>query len=72
MSSTIYTTTVETDTLLTEKQLATRWSASHRTLTNTRSEGKGIPYIRLVSGAIRYRLSDVLASETVVIPQSKA
>ena len=64
--------TPETDTLLTEKQLAKRWSGHPGTLANARHEGKGIPYVRLVSGVIRYRLSDIVASEVRVIPQRKA
>ena len=72
MSSTIDTTALEADTLLTEKQLASRWSTHPGTLANARCEGKGIAYVRLVSGTIRYRLSDVLASEVTIIPQNKA
>ena len=63
--------TPETDTLLTEKELAKRWSSHPGTLANNRVEGKGIPYVRLVSGTIRYRLSDIVASEVRVIPQQR-
>ena len=66
------TVTPETDILFTEKLLATRWSTHPGTLANNRVEGKGIPYVRLVSGTIRYRLSDIVASEVRVIPQRKA
>ena len=64
--------TPETDTLLTEKLLAIRWSTHPGTLANARNEGRGIPYVRLFSGKVRYRLSDIVASEVRVIPQRKA
>lgn len=70
MPHTIDTTTPEVDTLLTEKQLAARWGNSPGTLANARSEGRGIPYVRLHSGAVRYRLSDVLASEVRIVPSA--
>jgi hypothetical protein len=39
---------------LTEKELAGRWCMSPKTLQNWRWSGKGPPFIKLVSGGIRY------------------
>jgi hypothetical protein len=60
-------TTSTEDMLLTERQLAARWSFSPGSLANARSQGRSIPYVRIGS-RVRYRLSDVLAAERAVIP----
>lgn len=50
--------------LLTTAELAARWGISPGTLRNHRSAGRGIRYVRLLSGAaVRYKLSDVLEAE---------
>ena len=48
------------DQLISDRELARRWSCSPKTLRNHRSMKIGCPYIRL-SCTVRYRLSDVLA-----------
>ncbi len=50
------------DLLLTDRQLAARWSCSPKTLRNQRSRGKGCPFVHL-GRLVRYRLSDVLDAE---------
>lgn len=45
--------------LLTTDELAARWGRSPRSLANDRSAGRGIRYIRLGGGTIRYYLSDI-------------
>jgi hypothetical protein len=44
--------------LLTEQQLAERWSISVKTLQNRRVSGGFIPYVK-ISRSVRYRLEDV-------------
>jgi hypothetical protein len=48
---------------LNEKQLAERWAVSVRTLQAARVKGGGVPFVRIGSRAVRYRLEDVLAYE---------
>jgi hypothetical protein len=48
---------------LNEKQLAERWGVSVRTLQAARVKGGGVPFVRIGSRAVRYRLEDVLAYE---------
>ncbi|MGO4524972.1 helix-turn-helix transcriptional regulator [Microvirga sp. 2MCAF35] len=47
---------------LTEKEVAHRQGRSVKTLQNQRVSGGGIPFLKL-GGAVRYRLSDVIAWE---------
>ncbi len=47
-------------TYLTPKQLANLLQLTERTLANQRSEGRGIPYVK-IEKAVRYRSSDVEA-----------
>ena len=49
-------------TLLSTRDLAERWGVKVGSLTNLRSAGKGVPYLRL-GGVVRYQLSDVEAYE---------
>lgn len=49
-------------TMLTKAELAARWRVSTRTLERWRAEGYG-PAWFVIGGAIRYRVSDVLAFE---------
>jgi len=51
------------DVFLTVDELADRWRLEVQTLANVRSKGEGIPYVKLPSGSIRYKLSDVLEAE---------
>lgn len=44
-------------------QLADRWQVSTGHLANQRSQGRGLPYVRIGS-RVRYRLSDVEAFES--------
>lgn len=49
--------------MLDEKELASRWKVSVRTVRKWRLDGKGPAYLK-IEGAVRYRLSDVLAKES--------
>lgn len=51
------------DQLLTEDQVAARWSISKKTLQNNRSRGVGLRFVKLGERSVRYRLSDVIAFE---------
>jgi len=56
---------VLSDTLMTVNELARRWSyQSEGNLANARRAGKPPAFIKLPSGGIRYRTSDVLAVES--------
>ena len=46
----------------TQKELARRWTLSHRTLERWRWSGQGPAYMK-IGGRIVYRLDDVLAFE---------
>jgi len=50
-------------TLVRPASLAERWGYSDQTLSNHRSQGRGLPFIILPGGAIRYRASEILAAE---------
>lgn len=52
------------DIFLTPQQLADRWQLDPGSLANARSRGEGVPFVKLPSGAVRYRVADVLAAET--------
>jgi len=52
------------DTFLTTEELGRRWKIDAGTLANARSRSEGCRFLRLPTGAIRYRLSDVLKAET--------
>lgn len=66
MSST-NTSTDPQDVLLSEAELASRWGYASGSLKNQRSEGRGLPFVR-IGRTVRYRLSDVLAYEHAVSP----
>ncbi len=51
------------DVMITAEELAVRWQLSTGTLANLRARGEGLPFVKLPSGAIRYRAVDVLAAE---------
>ena len=57
------------DRLLTQRQLAERWSVSQKKLEADRMKGCGCPYVKLGS-AVRFRLSDVLAFEEANLRRS--
>lgn len=60
----------EEDRLLVEKQVASRWGVSVKKLQADRLKGTGCPFVRLSPGAVRYRLSDVLAYEQAALRRS--
>ena len=49
-------------TCLTQKELARRWTISHRTLERWRWAGEGLAYMKL-GGRVVYRLEDILVFE---------
>ena len=51
------------DMLMTTEEVAARWRQSPTTLQNQRNQMTGIPYMTLGGGWVRYKLSDVIASE---------
>ena len=52
----------EAPEFLTEDELARRWRITIRKLQKDRLEGRGVPFFKF-GGAVRYRVSDVLAYE---------
>ena len=52
------------DLLLTTEQVANRYQQEVGTLANARARGEGLPWVKTATGAVRYKLSDVLESET--------
>ena len=52
------------DVLLTVDELSVRWRLAVTSLANLRTRGEGIPFTKLPSGSIRYKLSDVLEAES--------
>jgi len=55
--------------LLTELDLATRWSCSIKKLQADRLKGVGIPYVK-IGRLVRYRIEDVLEFEAAQLRQS--
>lgn len=49
--------------LVTPLELAKHWRMSPDYIANLRRAGRGIPYIKLGTGRVLYRLSEVLAEE---------
>lgn len=49
-------------TCLSQKELARRWTISHRTLERWRWVGEGPPYMK-IGGRVVYRLEDVIEFE---------
>jgi predicted site-specific integrase-resolvase len=56
---------------LTQKELARRWSISHRTLERWRWIGEGPHYLKL-GGRVIYRLEDITAFEAAALHRSDA
>jgi hypothetical protein len=48
---------------VTTAELAVRWGYTVQVLRNARSRLKGMPWVELPTGGIRYRLSDVIMAE---------
>lgn len=53
---------INTDHLLTRRQLAERWATTSGRLANDASAGRGPAYVKL-GGSVRYRLTDIVAYE---------
>lgn len=51
------------DILVTSKFLADRYGYTEVHMANLRKHNRGWPYIKLKTGGVRYRLSDVIAAE---------
>lgn len=51
------------DVFMTSGELAGRWRLSDDHLSNVRRAGKGPDWVKLPTGAVRYRAADVIASE---------
>lgn len=51
------------DTFVESADLAERWRYSENHMSNMRRRGKLIPYTRLPSGRVLYRLSDIVRAE---------
>ncbi|MDH4981470.1 hypothetical protein [Hyphomicrobium sp. D-2] len=51
------------EVFLTGEELSARWRLKEQTLANQRAAGEGIPYTKLPSGSIRYKLADILEAE---------
>jgi hypothetical protein len=49
--------------LVKPKELAERWGYSDQTLSNQRANNRGLPFVTLPGGAIRYRASEIIACE---------
>lgn len=60
---------VSLDVCLTQKQLASRWQLSTRTLQRWREEKKGPIWIR-IAGRVRYRLRDIEDFEAACEPET--
>lgn len=48
--------------MVSERDLATRWDISRRTLQRWRAQRRGPPWV-LLGGTVRYRVSDILKYE---------
>lgn len=49
--------------LITPADLAAHWRYTENHLSNLRNAQKGLPWVKLPTGGIRYRMSEVLAAE---------
>jgi len=56
-------------TCLTQKELARRWTISHRTLERWRWVGEGPVYMK-IGGRVVYRLDDILCFEQAQLRQN--
>jgi hypothetical protein len=53
--------------MLTESDLASRWRVSKGSLANARSAGRGVSFVKLSPGRVRYLLSTVEAYELAAL-----
>ena len=51
------------DVFVTSSELAAHWRYTQTHLCNLRKRNAGVPHIKLASGGVRYRLSDIIAAE---------
>lgn len=51
------------DVLVTDTALTAHWGYSRNHLSNLRKAGKGIPFVKLPTGGVRYRMSEILSAE---------
>lgn len=51
------------DLYMTPDEVADRLRQSTQTLANLRARGEGLPFVKLATGAIRYKMADVLRME---------
>lgn len=51
------------ETLVTPGELAAHWRYTDDHLSNLRRAGRGLPFLKLPSGGVRYRASDILTAE---------
>ena len=49
--------------MVTPEELAKHWRMSRDYLANVRRAGRGTPHVKLPTGRVLYRLSDILAAE---------
>lgn len=49
--------------MATPEELASHWRMSRDYLANVRRAGRGVPHVKLPTGRVLYRLSDILAAE---------
>ncbi len=62
---------MQTKLCLTQKELARRWTISHRTLERWRWTGEGPDYLKL-GGRVIYRLEDILTFEAAALRRGEA
>lgn len=48
---------------MTTNELGERWRYSVQTLSNARTDGRGLPFVLMPTGGVRYRVSEVVAAE---------
>ena len=49
--------------LVTPQEVSKHYRLSESHLSNLRNAGKGLPFVKLATGAVRYQLSDVVAGQ---------
>lgn len=49
--------------MVTPVDLSRRWNLSDQTLSNDRTNGRGLPFVKLPMGSVRYRVAEILAAE---------
>lgn len=51
------------DEMMDTKELAMRWSMDYQYLINMRNKGRGPTYYKLGTGAVKYKVADIIAYE---------